>query len=189
LALHPRVEAIFLKHAQARSKSAESARQLNKQTKSLRVADFIFRCLLVVIRDICTKSAASQGEYSAKAGLTTTTNWRLIVMAVRSLSPKQILERTQQHRQAVMLFAQLAAKRAVQDEMRAQCVRVTLVPHAEVMRQAREYLDTHPELYQQALERAKRMGYVDPRADIKTGAQKQNEPKSITSVVHISGAK
>jgi hypothetical protein len=28
---------------------------------------------------------------------------------------------------------------------------------AEVMRQAREYLYAHPELYQQALERAKRM--------------------------------
>src|SRR6516164_5688488 len=30
------------------------------------------------------------------------------------------------------------------------------------MRQAREYLASHPELYQQALERAKRMGYADP---------------------------
>jgi hypothetical protein len=33
LAPRPHVEAIFLKHAQARSKSAESARQLNKQNK------------------------------------------------------------------------------------------------------------------------------------------------------------
>ena len=105
-----------------------------------------------------------------------------MAQAVRSLSPKQILERTQQHRQAVMLFARLAAKRAVQDEMRAQGVRVTLVSHAEVMRQAREYLDTHPELYQQALERAKRMGYVDPCADIKTNAQ----PKTACSTSTIS---
>jgi hypothetical protein len=30
------------------------------------------------------------------------------------------------------------------------------------MRQAREYLNVHPELYQQALERARRMGYIDP---------------------------
>jgi hypothetical protein len=110
--------------------------------------------------------------------------------AVRSLSPKQIAERTQQHRQAVMLFARLAAKRAVQDEMRAQGVRVTLVPHAEIMARGREYLDTHPELYQQAVERAQRMGYVDPRsADIKTNAQKQSEPKSTTSALQISGAK
>jgi len=58
------------------------------------------------------------------------------------------------------------------------------------MRQAREYLDTHPELYQQALERAKRMGYVDPlSANLKTNAQKENEPKSTTSALQISGAK
>jgi hypothetical protein len=67
-------------------------------------------------------------------------------MATRSLSPKQTLERTQRHRQAVMMFARLAAKRAVQDQLRAQGVRVTLVLPAEIMRQAREYLDTHPEL-------------------------------------------
>jgi hypothetical protein len=75
-------------------------------------------------------------------------------MAARSLSPKQILERTQRHRQAVMQLARLAAKRAVQDELRAQGVRVSLVPYAEIMRQAREYLASHPELYQLALERA-----------------------------------
>jgi deoxyribodipyrimidine photolyase-like uncharacterized protein len=67
-------------------------------------------------------------------------------MAARSLSPKQILERTQRHRQAVMQLARLAAKRAVQDELRAQGVRVSLVPYAEIMRQAREYLASHPEL-------------------------------------------
>ena len=48
-------------------------------------------------------------------------------MATRSLSPKQIAERTQLHRQAVMLFARLAAKNAVKDEMRAQGIRMTLV--------------------------------------------------------------
>jgi len=78
-----------------------------------------------------------------------------------SLSPKA-LEKMQRHRQAVMMLARLAAKRAVQDELRARGVRVTLVLPAEIMRQAREYLASHPELYQQALERAKRMGYADP---------------------------
>ncbi|MGB5182221.1 MAG: hypothetical protein WBO12_08550 [Xanthobacteraceae bacterium] len=104
--------------------------------------------------------------------------------AVRSLSPKRIAERTQLHRQAVLLFARLAAKRAVQEALRAQGVRVSLFPHAELMRQAGEYLANHPELYQLALERAKRLGYVDP--NIKTNAQKQNEPKSITSAVQNS---
>jgi hypothetical protein len=88
------------------------------------------------------------------------------------------------------LLARLAAKRAVQDHLRAQGVHVTLVPHAEIMRQAREYLDAHPELYQQALERAQRMGYIDPRsANLTTNARSQIEPISITSAVQMSGAK
>jgi hypothetical protein len=113
-----------------------------------------------------------------------------MAQAVRSLSPKQILERTQRHRQAVSLFARLAAKRAVQDNLRAQGVRVSLFPIAELMRQAREYLDTHPELYQQALERARRMGYIDPlSANLTTNAQTQDQPKSTTSAVQISCSK
>lgn len=113
-----------------------------------------------------------------------------MAQATRSLSPKQIAERAQLHRQAVMLFARLAAKRAVQDEMRAQGVRVSLVPPAEVMRQAREYLDTHPELYQQALERAKRMGYIDPLcSNLLTSVQSEKQPKSITSTVQNSCSK
>jgi deoxyribodipyrimidine photolyase-like uncharacterized protein len=111
-------------------------------------------------------------------------------MATRSLSPKQIAERTKLHRQAVMIFARLAAKRAVQDELRAQGVRVTLFPHAEIMRQAREYLDKHPELYQLALERAHKLGYVDPRlTKVRSDAQSQEQPKSTTSPVQMSGAK
>jgi hypothetical protein len=113
-----------------------------------------------------------------------------MAQAVRSLSPKQIAKRTQLHRQAVMVFARLAAKHAIQDQLRAQCIRVSLVPLAEIMRQAREYLDAHPELYQQAIERARRMGYVDPRsANLTTNAQKQSEPMSTTSALQISGAK
>lgn len=77
--------------------------------------------------------------------------------AVRSLSPKQIAEITQLHRQAVATFARLAAKRAVQDKLRDQGVRVTTYPYADLMRQAAEYLANHPELYVAAHERAKRM--------------------------------
>jgi hypothetical protein len=110
--------------------------------------------------------------------------------ATRTLPPKQIAERTQLHRQAVMLFARLAAKRAVQEALRAQGVRVSLFPHAELMRQAREYLAAHPELYQLALERAHKLGYVDPLClNLTTNAQSQNEPISMGSIVQISGAK
>jgi hypothetical protein len=102
-----------------------------------------------------------------------------MAQAVRSLSPKQIAERARLHRQAVMLFARLAAKRAVQADLRARGVRVSLVPPAEVMRQAREYLASHPELYQLALERARKLGYVG--ANVASDAQTEERPKSITS--------
>ena len=115
-------------------------------------------------------------------------------MAITSLSPKQIDEIMRLQRQAVATLARLAAKKAVQDQLRAQGVRVSLVPPAEVMRQAAEYLNKHPELYRQALERAKRMtaegvfGKRAQRAYLLTSAQSENEPKSITSTVQMSGA-
>jgi hypothetical protein len=110
-------------------------------------------------------------------------------MATRTLSPKRLAERAQLHRQAVMVLARLAAKRAVQDQLRAQGVRVSLVPPRDIAEKASTYLVSHPELYQQAKERAKRLGYIDPRcAELKTNEQKQSEPKSTTSTVQISGA-
>ena len=96
---------------------------------------------------------------------------------------------------AVKVLARLAAKKAVQAKLRDQGVRVSVFPYAELMRQAREYLEAHPELYQQALERAQRMtaegvfGKRAQRAYLMTNAQTPSEPKSITSTVHISGAK
>ena len=58
---------------------------------------------------------------------------------------------------AVHVLARLAARRAVTHELKAQGVRVTLVRPAEISARAQVYLQAHPELYQQALERAKRM--------------------------------
>jgi hypothetical protein len=110
-----------------------------------------------------------------------------MAQAVRSLSPKRIAERAQLHRQAVIQFARLAAKRAVQEALRAQGVRVSLFPHAELIRQAGEYLANHPELYRQALERANRLGYVS--ANVLTNAQTQTQPNSMGSALQISGAK
>jgi hypothetical protein len=59
---------------------------------------------------------------------------------------------------AVHVLARLAAKRAVQDELRSQGVRVCLVKPAEISVRANEYLREHPELYQAALVRAQLMG-------------------------------
>jgi hypothetical protein len=58
----------------------------------------------------------------------------------------------------------MAARKAVQEELRSQGVRVSLVKPAEISVKAQAYLADHPELYQQALERAQRMGmYEKPR--------------------------
>jgi hypothetical protein len=95
---------------------------------------------------------------------------------------------------AVKTLARLAAKRAVQANLRDQGVRVSLYPYADLMRLAGEYLGNHPELYQQALERAKRtiaegvFGKRAQRAYLNNSAQKQNEPNSMTSAVQILSA-
>jgi len=55
---------------------------------------------------------------------------------------------------AVHALARLAAKRAVQEQLRADGVRVTLIPPRVISEQAQRYLADHPELYPAALERA-----------------------------------
>src|SRR4029077_12237996 len=62
---------------------------------------------------------------------------------------------------AINFLARSAAKKTVVEQLRAQGVRVTLVRPAEITERARVYLEEHPELYQQAFERAQRMGWVD----------------------------
>ena len=61
---------------------------------------------------------------------------------------------------AVKVQAHLAAKKAVQEQLRGQGVRVTLVKPADIAAQANVYLDQHPELYREALERAKQVGLI-----------------------------
>jgi hypothetical protein len=63
---------------------------------------------------------------------------------------------------AIHYCARSIAKNAVQEELRAQGVRVSLVRPAEITQRARAYLEQHPELYQQAFERAKQMGLLPP---------------------------
>jgi hypothetical protein len=87
---------------------------------------------------------------------------------------------------AVKVLARLAAKRAVQQQLRDQGIRITAYPYAELVRQAHEYLSAHPELYVAALERAKLM---TARGDFGKNVQKENEPNSMGSAVQILGAK
>jgi hypothetical protein len=64
---------------------------------------------------------------------------------------------------AVKVLARLAAKKAVEAELRAQGVRTTLVKPAEISAQAQDYLQAHPELIDEAKARAFRLGMFEPR--------------------------
>jgi hypothetical protein len=61
---------------------------------------------------------------------------------------------------AINVLARLAAQNAVKEELHAQGVRVTLVKSAEITKRARAYLDANPQLYEEAYQRAKRMGLI-----------------------------
>jgi hypothetical protein len=64
---------------------------------------------------------------------------------------------------AVHVLARMAARRAVQEQLRADGGRVSLVKPAEISAKAQVYLADHPELYREALERAQRLGMFEKR--------------------------
>jgi hypothetical protein len=63
--------------------------------------------------------------------------------AVRSLSPKQIQERIQQHRQAVMVLAKRSARKAIEARLKGQGVNVMHVLLPEIMALTNDYLAEH----------------------------------------------
>jgi hypothetical protein len=114
--------------------------------------------------------------------------------AVRSLSPKQILERVRLHRQAVMILAHRRAKKAVKRELQEQGLKPKYIAPREINLLAHAYLAQHrPELLAEAEHViATWPGFARwrlPSANITTNAQKQSEPISTTSALQISGAK
>jgi hypothetical protein len=84
-----------------------------------------------------------------------------IVMADQSLPLPTTFKHISVH--MIHILARLQAKRLVQDQLRAEGVRVTLVGPAEISARAQAYLADHPELYRQALERAQLMEMYEPK--------------------------
>jgi hypothetical protein len=114
--------------------------------------------------------------------------------AVRSLSPKQILERTQQHRQAVMVLAHRRARKAVERQLQEQGLKPRYMALREIKLLAQDYLAQHGEQLRAEAEHAIATwpGFARwrlPSADITTNAQKESKPISTTSALQISGAK
>ena len=112
-------------------------------------------------------------------------------MAVRSLSPKQILERTQRHRQAVIQLARRAAIKAVNANLKAEGARLTLAPPRTIRLFANAYFAVHRDELIAKAEHAIATwpGFARwrlPCADINNSAQSGNEPKSTTSAVQNS---
>ena len=64
---------------------------------------------------------------------------------------------------AVKVLARLAARKAVETELRAKGIRVTLVKPAEITAQAQVYLQSHPELIDEAKARTLRLGMFEKR--------------------------
>src|SRR5262249_31339615 len=114
-------------------------------------------------------------------------------MATRSLSPDRIAQKLREHRSAVAVLAMQSAKRAVKDQIRAKgkkpahftAKEIAVLAEVELQRnrtkliaEAEHAIATWPGFAPWRL----------PCADISTDAQKENEPRSITSAVQMSGA-
>jgi hypothetical protein len=65
---------------------------------------------------------------------------------------------------AVHVLARIAARKAVQEQLRSEGVRVSLVKPAELSAKAQVYLSQHPEVYLDALKQALHMGLIKPLA-------------------------
>src|SRR5215469_15880224 len=80
-------------------------------------------------------------------------------VAVNVVRKRKPLFQSAKH--AISFFARSAARQAVKQRLRDEGARLSLVPIREICELAERYLEQHPELYQQALERAKRLGFVE----------------------------
>jgi hypothetical protein len=63
---------------------------------------------------------------------------------------------------AIVSLARQMAKGTVQEQLRSQGLRLSRMRAADITARAQEYLDAHPELYWEALDRACKLGLVDP---------------------------
>jgi hypothetical protein len=69
---------------------------------------------------------------------------------------------------AINVLARLAARNIVKEQLRDQGAHLSLVPIREITEKAQQYLADHPELYAQALERARQLGMIEIREPIVT---------------------
>ena len=93
---------------------------------------------------------------------------------------------------AVNVLARVAAKKAVQEELKAQRVRVALVKPAEIAERAKAHLEANPHLYEKAYSRASQMGLIEqadpaPICEIQWIDQNGSTRSSLVSLKYTSG--
>src|SRR6516162_11268507 len=132
--------------------------------------------------------AASQGVLATPQGWPNhNDHTRTIVMATRSLSPKQILERMQRLRQAVIVLARQSARRAIKAQLKAEGLKVSQFTAKDISIRADAWFDAHRA---ELIAEAEQVIATSPLfAYLRINAQTQNEPISTTSAVQILGAK
>jgi len=141
-----------------RSPIAEQRQRANKQQTNI---DALLDCVRSVDDYLINVKRAAHDWHIMRSSNHNERPWSSIVMANSSL-PQSTLDTFQPiSASAVHVLARLAAKKAVQEELRAQGVRPTQVKPAEISALAHTYLANHPELWRAALERAQHMAQKD----------------------------
>ena len=114
-------------------------------------------------------------------------------MATRSLSPNRIVQKLREHRQCVIVLARQSARKAIKAQLRAEGLKLSQFSAKDISIRAEAYFDVHRErLIAEAEHIVATSPYFArwrlPSANITTVAQSENEPKSTTSAVQMSGA-
>jgi len=114
-------------------------------------------------------------------------------MATRSLSPNRIVQKLREHRQCVIVLARQSARKAIKAQLRAEGLKLSQFSAKDISIRADAYFDVHRErLIAEAEQIVATSPYFArwrlPSANITTVAQSENEPKSTTSAVQMSGA-
>ena len=115
-------------------------------------------------------------------------------MATRSLSPNRIVQKLREHRQCVIVLARQSARKAIKAQLRAEGLKLSQFSAKDISIRADAYFDVHRErLIAETEQIIATSPYFArwrlPSANITTVAQSENEPKSTTSAVQMSGAK
>ena len=114
-------------------------------------------------------------------------------MAKRSLSPNRVAQKLREHRQCVIVLARQSARKAIKAQLRAEGLKLSQFSAKDISIRADAYFDVHRErLIAEAEQIVATSPYFArwrlPSANITTVAQSENEPKSTTSAVQMSGA-